>query len=88
MLFKENYDILSPDFIEKNKNNPMASEGKKEDILKLHEGYVGEMKNSFSSALGKDRLYMRPAGFIMENHLWLLGVLRKYFVSQVLHFSH
>lgn len=30
----------------------------------MHEAYVNELKAGFSSALGKDKLYMRPAGFL------------------------
>jgi hypothetical protein len=46
------------------------------------------MKNGFSQALSKDRLYLRPAGFIVENQIWMLGVLSHYFVNTVLRFNH
>jgi MYND finger len=36
------------------------------------------MKSSFSNALNKDRLYFRPAGFLQDTGIWMVGVLRKY----------
>lgn len=54
----------------------------------LHEAYINEMKNSFSNALNKDRLYFRPAGFIKDSQVWMIGVLRKYLTKEVLRFSH
>ena len=38
--------------------------------------------------LGKDRLYERACGFVTDQQIWLLGVLRKYFMNQVMHFEH
>lgn len=46
------------------------------------------MKSSFSSALGKDRLYQRPVGFMQDQQIWMVGVLSKYFVKHCLHFDH
>jgi len=46
------------------------------------------MQTSFSNALNRDRLYFRPAGFMQDNQIWMVGVLRKYFTNFVLHFSH
>ena len=54
----------------------------------MHEAYVNEMKNSFSNALNKDRLYFRPAGFLQDTQIWMVGVLRKYLTKQAIHFSH
>lgn len=53
----------------------------KQVVLNLHEAYVNEMKNSFSVALNKDRLYMRPVGYLMDQQIWMVGVLSKYFVK-------
>lgn len=57
-------------------------------MLNLHEAYVNEMKGSFSVALSKDRLYQRPAGFIEDNKVWMIGVHLRYLVKQVLRFDH
>jgi hypothetical protein len=38
----------------------------KEEVIKLHEAFVNEIKSSFSAALGKDRLYQRPCGFMQD----------------------
>lgn len=43
---------------------------------------------SFSSALGKDRLYQRPVGFMQDQQIWMIGVLVRYFVKKVLNFDH
>mmetsp|Transcript_41936 Transcript_41936/g.40254 ORF Transcript_41936/g.40254 Transcript_41936/m.40254 type:complete len:145 (+) Transcript_41936:729-1163(+) len=66
----------------------MANLTNEQEVVNLHEAYVNEMKNSFANGLSKDRLYFRPAGFIKDSQIWMVGVLRKYFVKQVLRFSH
>ena len=38
--------------------------------------------------LGKDRMYNRAAGFVTDQQIWMIGVLMKYFLNKVLHFSH
>ena len=32
----------------------------------MHDAFVGELKVKFSAALGKDRLYNRPCGFLND----------------------
>lgn len=46
------------------------------------------MKDSFSDRLGKDRLYERPSGCITDQQIWMVGVLMKYFMNEVMHFEH
>ncbi len=46
------------------------------------------MKTSFSAALGRDRLYQRPTGFMQDQNIWMIGVMARYFIKQVLHFDH
>lgn len=65
-LFKNNYDELAPVFIQSKKPSALINKDNKQDVLNLHEAYINDLRNSFSTALGKDRLYLRPAGFIQE----------------------
>ena len=58
------------------------------DILNMHEAFVNEIKNDFSAALSKDRLYHKPAGFINDQQSWLIGVQVNYFINKVLRYSH
>ena len=32
----------------------------------MHEAYITEMKTTFMNALGKDRMYQRPCGFVTD----------------------
>jgi hypothetical protein len=65
-FFKENYDVLAPIYV-KNKSLPVeVKEETTQDILNMHQAYIGELKVGFSSALSKDRLYHRPCGFIND----------------------
>lgn len=43
-----------------------TSQESQADVLRIHEANVNEIKNDFSAALGKDRLYHKPAGFIND----------------------
>jgi hypothetical protein len=54
----------------------------------MHEAFVQDMKNSFSSALQKDRLYLKASGFLQQNGIWIMAALMKYMVKKVLHFTH
>lgn len=60
----------------------------KSEMENLHEAYVSEIKNSFMTALGKDRMYKRPCGSVNDNQIWMIGVLLKYYLKQVLRFNH
>jgi len=66
----------------------MIDKDNKEEVIKLHEAYANEIRTAFSSALGKDRLYKRPVGFMQDQQIWMIGVLVRYFVKKVLHFDH
>jgi hypothetical protein len=65
-LFKDNQDVLGPLFVETKKPSQLINKESQQEVLALHEAYVNEMRSSFSAALGKDRLYKRPAGFIQD----------------------
>lgn len=80
-MFKNNYDVLAPTFIEKKKPSALINKDNKEEVTNLHNAYVSDMKNSFSSALGKDRIYLRPVGFMQDQQIWMIGVLTRYFVK-------
>jgi hypothetical protein len=54
----------------------------------LHDAYLSELKETFSSKLEKDRMYQRAAGFVTDQQIWMIGVLCKYFLRKVMHFSH
>lgn len=66
----------------------MIDKDNKEEVIKLHEAYVNEIRTAFSNALGKDRLYKRPVGFMQDQQIWMIGVLVRYLVKKVLHFDH
>jgi TPR repeat protein len=87
-LFRAHFDVLAPIFLTVKKPTTMINKDNNEEVVKLHEAYVNEMKTAFSGALGKDRLYKRPVGFMQDQQIWMVGVLVRYFVKQVLHFDH
>ena len=33
-------------------------------------------------------MYYRPAGFVTDQQIWMVGVLVNYFLKSVMHFSH
>lgn len=66
-FFKDNYDDLVKDFIDNKKPSALIDRDNKQEVINLHEAHINEMRNGFSQALSKDRLYLRPAGFIVEN---------------------
>lgn len=41
-------------------------EDNQKEILNMHDAFIQELKIQFSTALGKDRLYNRPAGFLND----------------------
>lgn len=65
-LFRDNYDELSPLFLASKKPTTLIDTTIKADVLNLHAAYLGEMKLTFSQAMGKDRLYNRPVGFMQD----------------------
>lgn len=88
-FFVENYDEVSPVYLKQKASvvQLMNTEDKKE-MENIHKGLIGELKNSFSKALGDDRMYKRPCGFIEDQQIWLMGVNLKYAINKVLHFDH
>lgn len=54
----------------------------------MHEAFIGELKVGFSTALGKDRLYNRPCGFLNDQQIWMVGVSLNYLLENVLRFDH
>jgi hypothetical protein len=86
--FKDNYDALFEYFVTLRKPGCDPATEKKEEVLNLHEAHINEMKTNFMAALGRDRMYKRPCGSVTDQQIWMLGVLTKYFIKKVLHFSH
>ena len=63
-LFKDNFKELAPVWI---KSKGVSVDIKEEkDIQNMHEAFIQELKVTFSAALGKDRLYNRPCGFLND----------------------
>jgi len=84
--FDENFDVLKPVFLEWRKCPAEFTERK--SIINLHDAYLRELKESFSDRLDKDRMYKKAAGFVTDQQIWLIGILCKYFMRQVMHFNH
>ena len=40
------------------------------------------------AALEKDRMYKRPCGSVTDQQIWMIGVLVKYLIKNVLRFDH
>ena len=87
-MFKDHYDEIAPSFLSEKKPSALVNKDNKQEVINIHEAYVHEMKNSFSNALNKDRLYFRPAGFLKDTQIWMIGVLRKYLTKDVIRFNH
>jgi hypothetical protein len=88
IFFKEHYAKLAPIFIDLKKPPSELTVENEKEIINMHEAYINEINLTFSGALSKDRMYHRPAGFVTDQQIWMMGVLIKYFVNKVLHFSH
>jgi len=78
VYFKRHIGVLKSEF---SKSNPhltldLANE---DDIYARHTAWMDELKVNFAGALGKDRLYHRPCGFLNDQQIWLVGVLVSYF---------
>ena len=87
--FKEHFDVLAPIYSKQKKLDiDCTDESKKNEILNLHNAGITEMKNDFSTSLGKDRLYHKPCGFINDQQIWMLGVNLQYLIHSVLRFDH
>ena len=86
--FRDNYDILAPNFIKQRKPDADPAKETKQEVLNMHEAFINEQKTNFMAALGRDRMYKRPCGSVTDQQIWMLGVLLKYFIKSVLNFSH
>lgn len=86
--FKQHYSELAPSFVRTKKLPLEVTQETQVDILNMHDAVVNEIKNDFSAALGKDRLYHKPAGFINDQQSWLIGVQMHYFINKVLRYNH
>lgn len=88
VFFKQHYDVLAPLYVASKKLPVEIKEETKKEIMNMHEAMIGEGKVAFSAALGKDRLYHRPCGFLNDQQIWMLGVQINYFLTSVLRFDH
>jgi len=87
MYFKLHVDQLKDDFAKSNPHLTLDLNNT-DDIIARHSAFLDELKVNFSSALGKERMYHRPCGFLNDQQIWLVGVLMKYFETSVLRFNH
>lgn len=86
--FEENYAVLAPVYV-KSKNLPVEVKPENEkDIKNMHQAFISELKVNFSAALGKDRMYHRPCGFLNDQQIWMVGVQLEFMASQAIRFSH
>ena len=91
-FFSTHFDELAREFINMRGYTITLDEKitaeQKQEVLKIHEAFLIEMKNSFSDALRKDRLYNRPCGFLNDQQIWMVGVQMQYMLDNVLRFNH
>lgn len=87
-FFKANYEQIAPHYVKAKKLPVEVKEESKQEILNMHDAFIGELKVAFSAALGKDRLYHRPCGFLNDQQIWMVGVQLKYMFDNVLRFNH
>ena len=84
-FFKEHFTVLAPVFLALKGYTDVVEQ---KAIENLHAAYLNELSETFMAKLGKDRLYERACGFVTDQQIWLIGVLMKYFLKQVMHFDH
>ena len=80
-FFKDNYDVLAPNYVKVKKLSVEIKDDTRQDILNMHDAGLGEIKSTFSNALSKDRMYHRPCGFINDQQIWMLGVQIQYLLQ-------
>jgi ATP-dependent RNA circularization protein (DNA/RNA ligase family) len=56
-------------------------------VINIHDAYVNEHLNKFSEAMKRDFLYKNATCFMNNGMIWLLKVLKLYFVHSVLRFD-
>ena len=86
--FKENIAELGPVFCEIRNPPETVDRNDQTQLENLHEAMINDQSQGFMAALGRDRMYKRPCGAVTDQQIWMVGVLVKYFVSQVLRFDH
>ena len=80
--------MLAPIYV-KSKNLPVeVNDESAKDIKNMHQAYISELKVNFSTALGKDRMYHRPCGFLNDQQIWMVGVQLQFMITQAIRFSH
>lgn len=84
-FFKENVDALKDTFLSRRK---IASLDSNEEIINIHDAYVNEHLMKFDEAMKKDLLYKKATAFMNNGMIWLLKVLKLYFVNSVLRFDY
>ena len=65
-FFKEHYAVLAPNYVKTKKIPIEVKPETQQDIQNMHEANIKELKSAFSTALGKDRMYHRPCGFLND----------------------
>ena len=87
-FFKENFEALAPTFCEIRNPPATIDRNDRSQLENLHEAMINDYKQGFMAALGRDRMYKRQCGAVTDQQIWMIGVLVKYFVNQVLRFDH
>ena len=65
-FFAANLKVLAPEFIKMKGLTIELKDDNHKDIQNMHDAFVNELRATFSTALGKDRLYNRPCGFLND----------------------
>jgi hypothetical protein len=86
-FFKKNIKELTPAFL-KRKHSEELKLDSDEEIINLHDAMVNELMNKFTNAMRKDQLYKRATAYMTDGLIWMMKVLKLYFVNTVLHFDH
>lgn len=84
-FFKTNIDVLKGVFLERRKITGLDTN---EEIINIHDAYVNEHLLKFDEAMKKDMLYKKATAFMNNGMIWLLKVLKLYFVNSVLRFDY
>ena len=84
-FFKENLDVLKTAFLSR---KHITSIEKDDEVLNFHAAYVNENLTKFEEAMKKDMLYETATAFMNNGMIWLMKVLKFYFVESVLRFNH
>jgi len=77
-FFKTNVDALKSVFLERWRIPAIESN---DEIINIHDAYVNEHLIKFDEAMKKDMLYKKATSFMNNGMIWLLKVLKLYFVN-------